>query len=128
MHYTYITETFLSDNKHGKLVFIKQSKGCKITPEMHQNTISGRTPPGLAGGAYALPRPLSRMGVLTSKGWQEREWRGEVLLIREGREGKEGGREGPTYKGRERRGPTLNGDTKEGRDGKRGEGILPESR
>jgi len=43
--------------------------------------------------------------------------------------GKEG--RSSTYKGRERRRPTLNGDEREGRkrgDGNRGEGILPESR
>jgi len=41
------------DNKHRKLFVIKQSKGCKFMPKMHQNTFSGRAPPGPAGGTYA---------------------------------------------------------------------------
>ena len=73
----------LMDNKHMKLVVIKQSRGCKFMPKMHQNTFGGGAAPGSAARAYALPRPPSRNGGL--------------LLIR-WREGKGG--EGPTYKGR----------------------------
>jgi len=76
----------LMDNKHMKLVVIKQSRGCKFMPKMHQNTFGGGAAPGSAARAYALPRPPSRNGGL--------------LLIR-WREGKGG--EGPTYKGRGKR-------------------------
>jgi len=31
----------LMDNKHRKLFVIKQSKGCKFVPKMHQNTFGG---------------------------------------------------------------------------------------
>ena len=56
--YQYIAETFfLTNYKHRKLFVIKQSKGCKFMPEMHQNTFGGRTPPGPAGGAYAFQTP-----------------------------------------------------------------------
>ena len=73
----YITETFFSvDNKHRILFVINLSKGCKFTPKMHQNTFGGRTPPGPAGGACALPKPLAAMGVPTSK---RREGLGQVL-------------------------------------------------
>jgi len=44
----------LMDNKHGKLFVTKQSKGYKITPRMHKNTLGGLGPPGPAGGAHAL--------------------------------------------------------------------------
>jgi len=39
----------LMDNKHRKLFVIKQSKGCKFMPKMHQNAFGGRAPPGPAG-------------------------------------------------------------------------------
>jgi len=35
----------LMDNKHRKLLVIRQSKGCKFVPKMHQNTFGGRVPP-----------------------------------------------------------------------------------
>ena len=40
----------------GKTLTDLQILGC----ELHQNTFGGRAPPGPAGGAIALPRPLSR--------------------------------------------------------------------
>ena len=43
-------------NKHRKLFVIKQSKGCRFMPKMHQNTSGDQVPPGPAGGAYALPQ------------------------------------------------------------------------
>jgi len=46
------------DDKRMKLFVIKQSKGCKFVPKMHQNTRGGRAPPGPAGGTYALPGPI----------------------------------------------------------------------
>ena len=66
------------DNKHRKLFVTKQSKGYKFMPKMQQNTFRSRTPPEPAGGAYALPRPPSRNGVLLL--------RGGCLLIRGRRE------------------------------------------
>jgi len=47
---------------------------------MHKNILGGRAPPGPAGGAYSLSRPLAAIGA-TSEG--KGEERG--LLIREGR-------------------------------------------
>jgi len=35
------------DNKHRKLIVIKQSKRCKFMPKMHQNTIGGAPSVGL---------------------------------------------------------------------------------
>ena len=58
----------LMDNKHRKLFVTKQSKGYKFMPKMQQNTFGSRTPPEPAGGAYALPRPPSRNGVLLLRG------------------------------------------------------------
>jgi len=46
----------LMDNKHRKMLVIKQSEGRKFMPKMHQNKFGGRAPPGPAGGAYALPQ------------------------------------------------------------------------
>jgi len=37
IHYKYIAESLLMENKHSKLFVIKQSKGCKFMPKMHQN-------------------------------------------------------------------------------------------
>jgi len=45
---------FLMDNKRRKKM--KQSKGCRFVPKMHQNTFGGRASHGPAGGAYALPQ------------------------------------------------------------------------
>ena len=87
----------LMHNKHRKLFVIKQPKGCKFMPKIHQNTFGGRAPPGPAAGAHKLPRPS--MG-LTSKGREEGEgrrptfkgmegrirWAGKSLLIMRGRE------------------------------------------
>ena len=70
------------DKKHSKLFVIKQSKGCKIMPKMHQNTFRGRAP----------PRPL---GELNSPDLAAME----SLL----REGKSWERRGPTYKGTKER-------------------------
>jgi len=44
------------DNKHRKMLVIKQWEGRKFMPKMHKNTLGGRAPPGPAGGAYAFPR------------------------------------------------------------------------
>ena len=46
----------LMDNKHRKMLVIKQSEGRKFMPKMHQNKFGGRAAPGPAGGAYALPQ------------------------------------------------------------------------
>jgi len=46
----------LIDNKNRKLFVIKQSRECRFVPKMHQNTFSGRAPPGPVGGAYTLPK------------------------------------------------------------------------
>jgi len=83
MNYKYITETFLMDNKHRKLFVIKRAKRCKFRlnmPKVHQNTFGGRKPPGPAGGAYALLRPLAaimRNGGVLLRGTEEREGRRE---------------------------------------------------
>jgi len=57
------------DNKYRKLFIIKQSKGCKFIPKMHQSTSGERAPPGPAGELMHFLRPqLSRNGGATSKG------------------------------------------------------------
>jgi len=56
MNYKYVVDTF------GKLLVIKQSKGCKSMSKMHQNTFGGQA---LLMGC---PRPPSRSGGATSKG------------------------------------------------------------
>ena len=45
----------LMDRKLRKLFAIKQSKGCKFTPKVHQNAFGGRALSEPAGGACALP-------------------------------------------------------------------------
>ena len=50
------------NNKHMKLFVIKQSKGCKFTPRIHQNTFGGHAPPRAAGGCAPHPKPHSRNG------------------------------------------------------------------
>ena len=60
-------------NKHRKLFVIKQPKGCKFMPKIHQNTFGGRAPPGPAGERISSPDP---------------QW---GLLLREGRKGRGGG-------------------------------------
>jgi len=50
------------------LLVIKQSKGCKFMPKMHQNAFGGRALPGPAGEANKLRRLPSRNGAATSKG------------------------------------------------------------
>jgi len=56
MNCQYITETFfLTDNKHGKLIAVKQSEGCKFMPEMLMRS----------------PDPLPQWGP-TSKGRERR--------------------------------------------------------
>jgi len=50
--------------------------------KMYHNTFGGRALPGPAGGAYTLPKPLSRSGDLLLRGGIE----GKSLLIRGGRE------------------------------------------
>jgi len=49
-----------TDNKHRKLFVIKQSKGCKFTPKMHQNTF---------GGGEALMCSLAAMGAYFQGEW-----------------------------------------------------------
>jgi len=65
----------LMDSKHRKLFVIKQSKGCRFMPKMHQSTFGSWALPGPAGGAYVLPqnRPHSRNGGLFVKGRESRE-------------------------------------------------------
>jgi len=60
------------DNKHRKLFVVKQSKGCKFMPYMHQNTFGGPL------GSY-LPT-YKRRGER-----QEGEERGPIYKGREGR-------------------------------------------
>jgi len=50
----------LVDNKHRKLLAIKQSKGCKFMPEMHQNV--WRPEPGPLGELMRSPGLLAAMG------------------------------------------------------------------
>ena len=81
----------LMDNKHRKLFVIKQSKGCKFVPKMHQNrpTFGGLRPDQLRQH-NALPKyPKPQRGP-TSRGKEKRGGRG-----RKGR--------GPGYKGTEGR-------------------------
>jgi len=42
----------LMNNAHRKLFVIRQSKGCKFLPKMHQNTFVSSP----AGGDYSLPQ------------------------------------------------------------------------
>ena len=37
IHYKYIAESLLMENKHSIVFVMKQSKGCKFMPKMHQN-------------------------------------------------------------------------------------------
>jgi len=58
----------LMDNKHRKLFVTKQSKGCKIMPRMHKNTLGGLGPPGPAGGAHALSQtPYTQLHFTTKR-------------------------------------------------------------
>ena len=54
----------LMDNKRRKLLFIKQSRGCKFKPNMHRNTFGGRAPPG----PCAHPHLLASMRGLLLRG------------------------------------------------------------
>ena len=87
----YHWNTLLMDNKHGKLIVIKQSKWCRFMPKMHQNMFGGRTLPGPAGELIRSSRPPSRNEEPrpTSKG-REGKGRGPTL---KGTEVKEGRRE-----------------------------------
>ena len=50
----------LMDNKRRILFIIKQSKGRRFLPRMHQNAFGGRAPSGPAGGGVMRsPRPSS---------------------------------------------------------------------
>ena len=71
MNYRYITET-LMDNEHMKLFVIKQSKGCKFMPKMHENIFGGQALPGPTGGAYALSQTRSCNGGPTCNGRKRR--------------------------------------------------------
>ena len=80
------------DNKRRKLFVIKQSKWCKFSPKMHQNTFGGRD---LSGPAVeriiSPPRTPSRNGWPTSKGRKgkkegDRGGRGGDLLVKGGME------------------------------------------
>jgi len=62
-------------NKHRKLFAVKQIKGCKFMPKMHQNTSGGRAPPTPAGGACARS-PSRNGGVLLRGGREGKEERG----------------------------------------------------
>ena len=55
MNYKCHGKSLLMYNKHRKLFVIKQSKGCKFMPKIHQNTFGSRALPGTAAwGAYAI--------------------------------------------------------------------------
>jgi len=58
----------LMDNKHGKLFVIKQSKGCKFMPKMHQNMFRGRPPTSTGDAEGSEGR---REG--TGRDWKGRE-------------------------------------------------------
>jgi len=76
-NYKHITKNFLlMDKKHRKLFVIEQSKGCKFTPKMHQNTFGGRAPPGHAGELMRSPRLHSHNGDLLIKGGRELTYKG----------------------------------------------------
>ena len=53
-YHRYHRNFLLMDDKHRKLFVIKQSKGCKFVPKLHQHTFGGRALLGSAGGAFAL--------------------------------------------------------------------------
>jgi len=101
-----------------KLFTIKQSKGCRFMPKIHQNAFGGRVPPGPIRAAYALPETIyPQWGGLLLRGGSEGEGEeGRGLVMREVRKGKR---------------PTFKGDGREGRkergDGKGGEGNPPKS-
>jgi len=71
-------ENFLSmDNKYRKLFVIKQSKGCKFMPKIHQNTFGSRALPGPVGGGLIQMhsrRPSSRNGGLFLRAGRDGEW------------------------------------------------------
>ena len=71
---------------------------------MHQNAFGGRAPPGPAGGAIALPQPLSGEG------------RGGKGGERKGREGKGRGGKGRKGRGRGGRGRGMKGEGKRERE------------
>jgi len=56
-------------------------------PKIHQNTSGGRSTPGLAGGAYALPQFSQPQWGHTSKG--RREGKAVCFYKGDGGEGKE---------------------------------------
>ena len=60
----YLGNSLLMDNKHRKLFAIKQSKGCKFMPKMHQNTFGGRAPPGPAGQSLCAPPILHHLAAI----------------------------------------------------------------
>jgi len=67
----------LMDNKHRKVFVIKQSKGCKFMPKIHQNTFGSRALPGPVGGGLMQMhsrRPSSRNGGLFLRAGRDREW------------------------------------------------------
>ena len=70
------------DNKHRKLFAIKQSKGCKFMPKMHQNTFGGRAPPGPAGQSLCAPPILHHLAAIKGPTSNGRERRGRSLLLR----------------------------------------------
>jgi len=76
MNYKYHRNSLLTGNKNRKLFATKQSKACKFTPKMLENTFGGLALPGPAGGANAHPQTSWPQWGPTSKG-DEREGREE---------------------------------------------------
>ena len=67
----------LMHNRHRKLFVIKQPKGSKFMPKIHQNTFGSRALPGPVGGGLMQMhsrRPSSRNGGLFLRAGRDREW------------------------------------------------------
>jgi len=87
MNCKYIRETFLTDNKHRKLLVIKQSKGANLYLKCTTIRLAVGLRHDPLGELMRAPPVLSAMGVPTSKGREGKGRRRRGLLIREGREG-----------------------------------------
>ena len=75
------------DNKHRKLVVMKQSKGCKFTPKCIKIRLAAGLRADPLGELTRSSRPSSRNGGLLLRGREGREGKRRDLLIRGGREG-----------------------------------------
>jgi len=67
-------------------MWVKLTDSQILDCELHKNAFGGRTPPGHARGAIALPRPFSRY---KRKGREGRE-RKELEIVGRGSKGREG--------------------------------------